>query len=356
MPAVWVIVLSYSIGHDALNLIPRERLARVEYNDNWEIVRHVTGKDPQVDADASRLFNDWSRMDFCWVVNDGPVPWSQRGRVTDMGHASYMEDGSDQRSSAESPFANGDDVLEFNAVSEYGLHPFDELVAFYESFYQEQRRSNPDQVVTGGYYNTIVSGAIEIFGWQRLLEAAGDDSDRFGDHVLGSIFDQTMHHAKAWAQTSIEYYMCHDDMVWTSGAFMRPAFYRTYIFPRYKELWKMLHAAGKKVLYTADGLYDFFMDDIVEAGADGLIFEPVNELEPIVEKYGQTHSLFGGVDCRTLTFKSIPEIEEEVKHKAALALKCPGFFFGCGNHFPSNIPLENGLAYFKFLDQYCKRT
>jgi hypothetical protein len=65
--------------------------------------------------------------------------------------------------------------------------------------------------------------------------------------------------------------------------------------------------------------------------------------------------LFGGADCRTLTFKSIAEIEEEVRRNTALALKCRGFFFGCGNHFPANIPLENGLAYFEFLDKYGQR-
>jgi len=347
--------MTYSIGHDALNLIPRERLARVEYNDNWEIVRHVTGKDPRKDHAATREFNDWSKMDFCWIVNDGPVPWGRRGRITDMGHASYVEDGSDLRTNSTSPFQTSQDVLAFNAVTEYGFTPMDELVAYYEKFYQDVKSANPNQVVTGGYYNTIVSGAIAIFGWQLLLEGLADDPNKFGEEVLGAIFEQTMHHARAWSQTSIEYYMCHDDMVWTSGAFVRPSFYRSYVFPRYKELWKMLHDAGKKVLYTADGLYDFFMDDIVDAGADGLIFEPCNNLETIVSKYGQTHSLFGGVDCRTLTFKSIPEIEEEVRRTSALALKCPGFFLGCGNHFPANIPLENGLAYFKFLDQYGQR-
>jgi hypothetical protein len=347
--------MSYSIGRDALNLIPRERLARVEYLDNWEIVRHVTGKDPRFDHEATRLFNEWSKMDFCWVTNDGPIRWNKRGRTTDMGHASFVEDGSDFHVGAQSPFQSSKDVLEFDAVAEYGLTPMDDLVAYYERSYQETRRDNPDQVVTGGYYNTIVSGAIEAFGWERLLEAAGDNATQLGESVLGSIFAQTMHHATAWAQTSIEYYMCHDDMVWTSGAFMRPAFYRAYIFPRYRELFKMLHNAGKKVIYTTDGLYDFFMDDIVDAGADGLVFEPMNNLELIVSKYGRTHSLFGGIDCRTLTFGSISDIEEEVRTACALALKCGGFFIGCGNHFPANIPLENALAYFGFLDRYGNR-
>ena len=347
--------MTYSIGSDTLNLRCTERVARVEYLDNWEIVRHVTGTDPREDSGALTRFYDWAKMDFCWTVNDGPVGWGARGRVTDMGHASYMENGSDYRSSKPCPFDSADDVLAFDAVAEYGLHPFDELVEFYENWYQGIRAGNPEQVSTGGYYNTLVSGAIQIFGWEKLLEAAGENSRVFGEKVLGGIFEQTMHHARAWAKTSIEWYMCHDDMVWTSGAFMHPDFYRTYIFPRYKELFGMLHAAGKKVVYTADGLYDFFMDDVVDAGANALVFEPDNDLRTIVEKYGRTHALLGGVDCRTLTFGTIEDIEEEVRWKMDLARKCPGFFFGVGNHFPANIPLENGLAYFGFLDKYGSR-
>ena len=223
--------MSYQIGIDALNLRWTERVARTEYNDNWEIVRYFTGKDPLTDSTAWKAFNDAIHLDYLWTVNDGPRGWGERGRITDMGHAVYMEDGSDYRDRQPSPFTSPQDVLEFNAVKEYGLLDFHDLVAYYEQWYRDSQAAN-DQVVSGGYYNTIVSGAIQAFGWDMLLEAAGEDPERFGEDVLGSIFALSLHHYKAWAATSIEVFMCHDDMVWTQGPFMHPNFYRKYIFPR----------------------------------------------------------------------------------------------------------------------------
>ena len=53
----------------------------------------------------------------------------ERGRTTDMGHADWLEDASDRRMPVTSPFATIEDVLAFDAVEEYGLPDFDELVA-----------------------------------------------------------------------------------------------------------------------------------------------------------------------------------------------------------------------------------
>ncbi len=346
--------MGYQIGIDALNLRWTERVARTEYNDNWEIVRHYTGKDPQKDGSAWKEFNDAIHLDYMWNVNDGPLPWSERGRVTDMGHAVYVEDGSDYRALQPSPFTSVKEVLEFNAVKEYGLLDYRALVEYYEQWYRDGQAAN-DQVISGGYYNTIVSGAIQIFGWEMLLEAAGEDPERFGEDVLGSIFAQSLHHYKAWAETSIEVFMCHDDMVWTAGPFINPDFYRRYIFPRYRELWRPLREAGKRVMYCSDGTFDMFLDDLADAGADGFCFEPTNDLEMMVNKYGHTHVLMGGADCRTLSFGSREDIERELRWVFELARDCPGFVFATGNHLPANIPLENAIFYFELAEQLGKR-
>lgn len=347
--------MSYQLGKAALNLEWTERVARTEYTDHWELVRHFTGKDPRSDPSAWKAYQDAIHLDFLWNTNDGPLPWEQRGRTTDMGHAMYMEDGSDYRQQSESPFKDANDVLAFDAVREYGLVDFDTLVKYYEAWYQEVQPAN-DQVISGGYYRTLVSGAIAAFGWERLLEALGDDADRFGEQVLGSIFAQSLHHYKAWAQTSIEVFMCHDDMVWTEGPFINPDFYRTYIFPRYRELWRPLKDAGKKVIFCSDGTFDMFYDDIAAAGADGFCFEPTNDLEKLIATYGKSHIIMGGADCRTLTFGTKEDIAEEVQRVMALARDCPGFVFATGNHLPANIPLENALYYFELIERYGRRS
>jgi hypothetical protein len=317
-------------------------------------VRAVTGKDPTVDGSAWLDFaNAWD-FDLLWTVHDGPVDWSARGRVTDMGHAEFLEGGVDRRDTVTCPFTDVEQVWAFDAVEEYGLPDFRELVQFYEQWYRAGQAANPNQIHPGGYYKTLVSGAIQAFGWDMLLLAAADP-ERF-DRVLESIFQLSLHHFKAWAETTAPVYICHDDMVWTAGPFMNPRFYRSSIFPRYKKLWKVLKDAGKIVLFCSDGNFTQFVDDIAEAGADGFIFEPLTDLDTVVARYGKTHVIVGSkVDCRTLTFADTKQIAAEIDATMALARDCPGFVCAVGNHIPSNVPVENALFYMEYLRKSWRR-
>lgn len=346
--------MSYDIGIRTIKLQPTDRLAHTEYCSSYALIRAVTGLDPQTDSSAGRKFKDAWQFDFLWVANDGPVNWGHRGRVTEMGHAEFLEGGIDKRDNIACPFKDVEEVLNFDAVEEYGLPDMDELVTFYENAYQSGRQANPDQVFTGGYYNTIVSGAIRAFGWDMLLAAAAD-RERF-DRVLDSIFRVSMHYFQAQAKTSIEAFICHDDMVWSQGAFMHPDFYRSAIFPRYKKLWDVLHEAGKKVLFCSDGDFDEFVDDIADAGADGFIFEPMTDLDYVVENYGRTHAIVSSkVDCRTLTFGTPERIRHEIDETLKIAKACPGFMFAVGNQIPSNVPVDNALYYFDHLSANWQR-
>ncbi|NUQ70198.1 MAG: hypothetical protein HUU17_05185 [Chthonomonadales bacterium] len=340
--------MSYEIGMAAMRLEMAERIGHTEYHSNYALIRAVTGKEPTTDPDAWRAFNDAWEIDLIWSTNDGPTDWALRGRVTDMGHAEFLEHGADWRDTVTCPFATVDEVLAFDAVSEYGLPDFEELVRFYEQAHRSAQTANPNQIHTAGYYKTIISGAIQAFGWDMLLAAA---ADRAGfARVLDSFFELAAHHFRAWARTSAPVFIDHDDFVWSAGAFMSPAFYRAEIIPRYRRLWQILHEAGKTVLFCSDGDWSIFIDDIAEAGADGFIFEPTTDLEHIVRRYGQTHVIVGSkVDCRTLTFGDKEEIAAEVRATLGLAQACPGFMVAVGNHIPSNVPVDNALWYFDCL-------
>lgn len=340
--------MSYTIGIEAIHRQSPHRLAHTEYCSNYALVRAVTGKDPAQAPDAWRAFYDAWQIDLLWVTNDGPVPWSERGRVTDMGHAEFLEGGVDRRDRVHCPFQQVEEVWQFDAVQEYGLPDQDELVDYYENCYRSGQAQYPQQIFTAGYYKTLVSGAIETFGWEMLLEAAAD-RERF-DRVLESFYQLSLHHYRAWAKTSAPVFISHDDMVWTEGAFLHPDFYRSAIFPRYAKLWQVLHEAGKVVLFCSDGTWTQFVDDIAQAGADGFIFEPTTSLEVVVERYGKTHVIVGSkVDARTLTFGTCEQIQREIDDTLRLAMGCPGFIFAVGNHIPSNVPVDNALYYFDYL-------
>jgi hypothetical protein len=351
--------VSYKIGIDAINLRSTPRIAHTEYLFAEKVIRHVLSEHgdkykellshSNLHGEGMRApFSDLWDYDFLWYTNDGPLNWANVGRVTDLGHSEYIENGDDKRSEKSCPFSTPEEVLAFDAVKEFGLPDSNELVKYYQQQHNNIQNANPNQVVPGGYYKTLVSGAIDIFGWDMLLMAAAEQ-DRF-ERVLDSIFQLSLHHYKAWAKTSIEVFLSHDDMVWTAGAFMHPDFYRRVIFPRYQQLWAVLKNAGKKVIYCSDGTWTEFVDDIVDAGADGLLFEPTMSLKLVAERYGKTHVLLASqVDCRTLTFGTKDEIAAEIDATLEVAMDCPGLIFSIANHIPANVPLENALFYFDHL-------
>ncbi len=340
--------MSYEIGHRILNLQPTPRVGRTEYFDHPTLASRILGEplipgDPEQNAALMRRFYEWLEFDLMWLTYDGPM-WT--GRWTNMGHAEYMEGGVDMNRDVRCPFEDGEEVLAFDAVAEYGLPDRAERAAHYQEIWEANQRNVGDMLLPGGYYKTIVSGAIQAFGWDMLLEAAGMDLKRFGRDTLEGIFKVTQANTLAWLDTTIECFICHDDMVWTEGAIFKPEFYREYIFPRYRELWRPFKEKGIKVLFCSDGNYTEFIDDIAWAGADGFIFEPMTSLEYIAEKYGQTHVIVGNADCRPMTFGTREQVRAEVERCMRAAKHCPGFIMAVGNHIPYNVQDDLVMYYF----------
>jgi hypothetical protein len=341
--------MSIQTALDNIYLRTTPRWGHTEYSLGYhtDYLAKSTGLSPD-DPNLIKCAQDLFEFDFNFSINDGIIDWNSHGRVTNMGHASYAADGSDQSKSSESPFKSTDEVWKFDAVSEYGLPSFNEQVEAYEKQVQKQREIYPEQLTTGGYYKTIVSGAIETFGWDMLLMGASD-IDKM-EKVYDSFFRRTLFHMKAWAETSVEVVIQHDDFVWTSGAFMNPEIYRKVIIPRYAELWEPIHEAGKKVLFCSDGDFTEFATDVAEAGADGFIFEPCMDFGHMVDNFGKTHCLVGSfVDCRDLTFGKWDKVREDIDKTFDKLEECKGAIVAVGNHLPPNIPDEMLDKYFEHL-------
>jgi len=149
--------------------------------------------------------------------------------------------------------------------------------------------------------------------------------------------------------------MVHDDIVWTSGPFTRPDWYRQYVFENYKKFFTPLIDAGKKIMYTSDGTYTMFIDDIVQAGADGFVLEPTTDMAYVAEKYGNTHIFVGNADTRILLDGTKEQIRAEVARCMAIGKDCPGFFMAVGNHIPPNKPVENAVYYNEVYNELSKR-
>ena len=331
--------MSRQLALDKINLKGGGRFAHTEYS-----LGYHTGL---IEAVKPQSLDDAFDIDFCWNVNDYH-DWLTLGRATDMGHADYAENGADHRAAKACPFEDVEDIYSFDPSKEYGVPAHADLVRFYEELNRKSLAERPNQLVTGGYYKSVISGAIQAFGWDMLLLAAADQ-ERFAK-VLERFGEYTLHFNEAWADTSIDAFIQHDDMVWTSGPFVSPDFYRSVIFPIYKKLWAPLRKKGKKLLYCCDGTFQMFMKDVAEAGAEGFIFEPTNDFDYVVSEFGSSHCIVGSkVDCRTMAFGTWDDVKREMDETFKLASRCKGLIWAVGNHIPANVSDDICFKYRDYL-------
>ena len=352
--------MSYEDGWAALHLEMPARVPRTEYSaeGHWALIRAVTGLTVTADSPAEervlavRTFMGSWNYGFVWST------WAASNllekRRTRMGHAVYAEGGSDWDTRVECPFSGPEEVLAFDPQETYGPCDRDATVRAFETAYRANCAGNPDTVSMTGIYVTLVSGLIDIFGWDLLLLASGMDPDGTGS-LARRYADWILQYFEALAETDVPIVMVHDDLVWTSGAVWRPEWYRRFVFPQYKRLLAPLRDAGKRILFTSDGNYTQFVDDIAESGVHGFVMEPSTDMAYVAGKYGRTHVLVGNADTRILLMGTREEIRAEVERCMAVGKNCPGFFMAVGNHIPANTPVENALYYNEVYEELSRR-
>ncbi len=352
--------MSYEDGWAAIHLNMPKRIPRTEYSapGHWALIQAVTGIDvgvespDEVKSRASVAFMRAWHFDFFWSTLIGGGEFGECH--TDMGHAEYAAGGADRRDTIYCPFKDPEEVLAFDPWEALGERDPSEITRRFEAHYQANCRAHDFGVNMTGIYVTLISGLIDLFGWDMLLLAAGTDQVRFGS-LANRYATWIQQYFDALAEADVPVVMIHDDIVWASGPILRPAWYREYVFPSYHRYLAPLLESGKKVMFCSDGNFDAFVDDIAAAGVHGFVFEPLTDLEPIVERYGQSHVIVGNVDTRVLLSGSKEQIRAEVERCIALGRDCPGYFMAVGNHIPPNTPVESALYYNQVYEELCWR-
>jgi len=352
--------MTYTDGWAAINLDMPPRVPHTEYSvtEHWDVIKAVTGIDvepyspPELRWRGSlALMKAWN-FDFRWSTLIGGEALA--ACHTDMGHAEYAAGGVDRRDTVTCPFSAPEEVLAFDPWEVYGSRDQAELTRRFEEHYRRQREETPEQVVMTGVYVTLVSGLIDIFGWEMLLLAAGVDPKGFGE-VANRYATWIQQYFDALGAADVPVVMIHDDIVWSAGPFISPRWYRQYVFPNYKKLFAPLLESGKRIMYTSDGDYTKFVDDLADCGIHGFVLEPWTDMAAIAEKYGRTHAFIGNADTRILLKGDKAAIRAEVERCMAIGKPHPGFFLAVGNHIPANTPVESVLYYQAVYEELSRR-
>jgi len=337
-------------GMAALNLEMPPRVPRTEYSAqfHWPLVKAVTGLDEKNWSAEKAFIKAWD-YDLLWNALIFSGEFGEKR--TKMGHAVYAEGGTDFDADVSNYFSCPEEVYAFDFDKNFGIANKISITQRFNDHYCNTCNEVPNVVNMTGVYITCMSGLIELLGWDMLLETASDYG-RFGDFV-SRYAKWIMPYFEALGDCTAPVVMIHDDIVWTSGPFLHPEWYRKYLFPIYKKLFAPLD--GKKIIYTCDGDFTMFVDDIVDCGVSCFILEPLTDMGYIAEKYGKTHAFVGNVDTRILLTDSKDDIFSEVKRCMDIGKKCPGFFMAVGNHIPPNTPVDNALYYNEAYEMLSRR-
>jgi hypothetical protein len=353
--------MSFETGMAAINLEMPERIPRSEYSAElyFDLMKRVTGIDvhdnsPQeVKTKAMLAFRKAWNYDFNWNIMID-AQYAFKDNRTKMGHAEFTQGGIDYTDDITELFKTPEEVFAFDPFETFGIINIEEEARKFEENYRERCRVFPEEVNMTGIYITCISGLIDLLGWDMLLYAAGVDPDVFGEFTT-RYTEWIGQYYKALAMADVPIAMVHDDLVWTAGPFIHPDWYRKYVFPNIRKNILPLKDSGKKIMFTSDGNFDMFVDDIASCGVDGFILEPITDMAAIAGKYGQTHVIIGNADTRIVMFGSKEEIHDEVKRCMDIGRPCPGFFMAIGNHISPNSSIENLLYYNECYEKMCIR-
>lgn len=203
------------------------------------------------------------------------------------------------------------------------------------------------------HYGTLITRATIEFGWEPFLMASALAPKKFGK-ILDRFGQASLAVAQGWAETEgTELIIIHDDIAGTRGVFMKPQWYRKYVFPWYRRIFEAIHERGRKILYISDGNYMQVLDDILATNPDGLYIESSSmDPEEFMFRAGKDKLFLIKSNNQNIDFGISEDIYKELKKLRELHQEFPGMMMyrGGGNPKPKNA--ESFNRYFKKLLVY----
>ncbi|NOZ22446.1 MAG: hypothetical protein GXP25_15300 [Planctomycetes bacterium] len=254
-----------------------------------------------------------------------------------------------QQEVASNRFSSIEEMLRFSPLEQGDFSGWHVVVdgdySSEEVIFQRYRQKYPqewgDQAPEGSsvsvsFYNTMFMWPMLVFGYEHFLQICLEPEF---ERIMDEFAEINRRVFRAFARLPVNFAICHDDIVLSSGPVCSPAWMRKYIFPRYEEYWGLLKDAGKEVIFMVDGCVDAFVDDVMACGARGIISEPYTDYKAIARRYDNPF-IAGEGDNRILMRNDPDEIERMVRSMVETGKMSGGYLMCIGNHIPWNVPPE----------------
>ena len=145
-----------------------------------------------------------------------------------------------------------------------------------------------------------------------------------------------------------------DDMAYTAGLLVSPAFLRSYVFPYLEKMGRSCRERGKLLIMHSDGKLAEVLPDLIACGVQGVHpNEPTSvDMAEMKREWGDRLSLLGGVDLDLLARGTPEEIREATRSLIESLEPAGGVAIGSGNSVARFVPLANYRAMLGAIREY----
>ena len=244
-------------------------------------------------------------------------------------------------------------VWDNRRVGEFGFvveHPLEDWSRF-SSYHFPAEPPKLEKVNSGGKYYIRYPGATEygvlwyrlqwLRGYENLLVDIAEDSKRVYQLRDGIMESRTIYLKKV-LELDVDGVSFGDCWGTQNALMINPQKWRTVFKPVYRELFDLVHSAGKQVLFESDGYTLDIVPDFVEIGVDALMISlGIMDLKKLSKILKGKTCVFTDLDRQhIMPSGTVKEVKEHVR-EVIEAFKTPeGGLIG-GLEINVDVPLEN---------------
>lgn len=193
----------------------------------------------------------------------------------------------------------------------------------------------------------VLENVIRLMGFNELCFKLFDDP-----RLVENVFEQVGSRLVRYYEKVVQYEcvgagLANDDWGFNSSTLISTDALRRLVFPWYKQIVEIIHAAGKPVILHSCGYFENIIEDIIEdIRFDGRhsYEDNIMPVEQAYEEYHDRIAIMGGIDVNYMCSSTPKEVYDRSKAMLERATERGGFALGTGNSVPEYIPDENFLA------------
>lgn len=202
----------------------------------------------------------------------------------------------------------------------------------------------------------VLENVIRLMGFDTLCFSLRDNLP-----LVEDVFEQVgsrlvQYYKKAVQHESVGACLANDDWGFITNTLISTADLRRLVFPWYRQIVNLSHAAGKPIILHSCGFFENIIEDIIEdMHFDGRhsYEDNIMPVEEAYEKYHDRIAIIGGIDVNFICESPPDEVYARSKAMLERAADRGGFALGTGNSVPEYIPDQNFFALIRaVMDQY----